>query len=338
MGFFTKKEDMNNVDLANCNPIIINQTQSSIVIFMDRGVLYNKQILAPGEAVGMTRQDTAGSMVPYKIHAVVGDDKSLPTRLQSVKNLMSTAAIPTAFIVGTFMAASTAGTSKAVSRAAGGIIVRGMVIDSAALAAGSIAANRATMIAERLIEEKPKNFFAKSGHCMPGKQFVSIQGGIEEPLTINFMKEKAFRQIVINGELKTPMDTFQDKIDYYVPSMLRSSRKGPTQEEIQALEADEADAILPAITEQQTDEAAVERPPATNPSASVAAQTEEEESEEDRDLRLAIAASKEPAVSSEDEQLRLAIEASLKLEEDKKKQQEVYNKRLNDKRSPVKLF
>ena len=332
MAWFQKKQALNDVDLSMCNPIIVNQTNQSIVLFLDRGVLYNKQILAPGEAVGMTRKETAGTVVPYKIHAVVGDEKSLPTRRQSMKNLISTAVIPTAFIVGTLAAASSAGTltgpSRALSRAAGGIVVRGMVIDSAALAAGSIAANRATMIAEKLLEKKPENFSAKSGHCMPGSRFVVIQGGIEEPLTINFIKEKQFRQIEIVGVVKTPMDTLQDKVDYYVPAMLRSSKVGPDENEIKAITEGMPEESLPAIEGEQNNELASAPP---------------EENEEDRQLRLAIEASTAtpttPAESEEDRQFRLAIEESLKIEVQKKKQEEEYNKILkNDKRNPVVLF
>ena len=117
MGWFSSKKALNNVSPDMCNPIIVNQTQQSIVVFLDRGVLYNKQILQPGQAVAMTRRETAGTVVPYKIHAVVGDEQALPTRTQSMKNLISTAAIPTAFIVGTMMAASSAGTMTGPSRA-----------------------------------------------------------------------------------------------------------------------------------------------------------------------------------------------------------------------------
>ena len=131
--FFQKKRDLNDVDLDRCNPVIVNQTQQSIVVFMDRGFLYNKQVLQPGEAIGMTREETSELLLPYKIHAVVGDDKALPTRRHSVTNMLSTAVIPTAFIVGTLMAASSAGTmtgpSLALKKAASGLVIKGMVID-----------------------------------------------------------------------------------------------------------------------------------------------------------------------------------------------------------------
>lgn len=339
--WLTKQKALNDVDVSMCNPIIVNQTNQSVVLFLDRGVLYNKQILAPGEAVGMTRKETAGTVVPYKIHAVVGDAQCFPTRRQSMKNLLSTAAIPTAFIVGTIAAASSAGTlagpSKALSRVAGGVVVRGLVIDSAALAAGSIAAARATQIAERLIEVKPDNFAAKSGRCMPGKNFVVIQGGIDEPLSITFIKEKDFRQIEIQGELKTPMDTLQDKIEYYVPAAvlrLSSKKLGPSEDEIKAITAEEGEReMLPAIEEQNNND--------EPSSAAVAGATAPQETEEDRQLLLAIAASAAaPQETQEDRQLRMAIEDSLKMQDQMEKEDEAYKNLVegDDKRNPVVLF
>ena len=342
--WFKSKEALNDVDLSMCNPIVVNQTNHSIVLFLDRGVLYNKQVLAPGEAVGMTRKETAGTVLPYKIHAVVGDEKSLPTRRQSIKNLASTAVIPTAFIVGTLMAASSAGTltgpSRALSRAAGGIVVRGMVIDSAALAAGSMAANRACVIADKLLEKKPENFSTKSGHLLPGNRCVVVKGGIDESLTITTIQEKAFRQIAITGVVKRPMDTLAEKVDYYVPAMLRSSKTAPNEEDIKALEADAAennettnnDKGVPAIEEQQV-------APSAPPAAAASAPSAESEDEQ---LRRALVVSAAAAANEtdEDRQLRLAIEASLNLEEQRKKEQEAYNKLLKDDagKEPVVLF
>jgi len=349
MGWFGKKA-LNNICPSMCNPIIVNQTNASVVVFLDRGVLYNKQILQPGEAVAMTRRDTAGTVVPYRIHAVVGDEKALPSRTQSMKNLVSTAAIPTAFVIGTLMAASTAGTmsgpSAALSRAAGGIVVRGLVIDAAALAAGSLTASRAAFFADQLIESHPENFSAKSGHCMPGQRYVLVQGGIETPLTLTTITEKKFRQVEINGDCKVPMDTLREKVEFYTPSLFRFSSKvtGPNEEEIAAIEAANPEPIA-AIQEEEEATATTTTPAIESaPRASVAATappSAEEESEEDRQLREALAesASAPQHESEEDKQLREAIEASLKLEEDRKQKEQAYNKQIkDDKRIPVKLF
>ena len=316
--FFQKKRNLNDVDLDRCNPVIVNQTEQSIVVFMDRGFLYNKQVLQPGEAIGMTREETSELLLPYKIHAVVGDDKALPTRRHSMTNMISTAVIPTAFIVGTLMAASSAGTmtgpSLALKKAASGLVIKGMVIDSAALAAGSLAASRATAIADRLIQEKPKNYFCKSGHCLPGRKFVAVRGGIDSALTINFLKEKEFRQVEIVGELKTPMDTIQDKWNYYLPGMLQSTKK---RQSMPALENGQdrlqlEDERNPEATNDMTKSAMPRIPSPPGPSAP----PENEESEV--------------------EMIRLAIEASLKLEEEQRKQQEAMA--AHDKRKRATLF
>jgi len=323
------------VDPNMCNPIIVNQTAHSIVLFLDRGVLYNKQVLQPGEAVGMTRKETAGMIMPYRIHAVVGDAKSLPTRRQSIKNLASTAVIPTAFLIGTFMAASSAGTmtgpSAALSRMAGGVVVRGMVIDSAALAAGSLAANRAAFVADKLIERYPENFSCRTGLLMPGNRCVVVRGGIEEPLTITTITTKDFKQIAIEAEVKTPMDTLQDKLEYYTPNMFqRSATKNEVEPDAAAaaIEAGEAQAAA-AITQAA--------PPSTAPGAIEAQQADADEEEQ---LRRAIEASTAPPVDDdEEEQFRKAIEESLKIEEQRKRKDEAYQKQLKDGKSkPVTIF
>ncbi|KAL3934268.1 MAG: hypothetical protein SGARI_003464 [Bacillariaceae sp.] len=285
-----------------------------------RRFLYNKQVLQPGEAIGMTREETSELLLPYKIHAVVGDDKALPTWTHSMTNMLSTAVIPTAFIVGTLMAASTAGTmagpSLALKKAASGLVIKGMVIDSAALAAGSLAASRATAIADRLIQEKPKNYSCKSGHCLPGRKFVAIRGGIDSALTINFLKEKEFRQVELVGDLKMPMDTIEDKWNFYLPSMLQSTKK---RQSMPALENGQSPLPLEDERNPETsnDDVTKSAMPRIQSPPGPSAPPENEESEE--------------------EMIRLAIEASLKLDDEQRKQQEAA-KAAHDKRKRVTLF
>lgn len=213
-----------------CNPIIVNQTKYSIVVFQDRGVLYNKQVLLPGEALGISKKETAGNILPYHIHAVVGNEENLPTRAQSAKNLLLMAAIPTAFVAGTLLAASSAGTlagpSAALGRVASGMIVRGVVIDSAAITFGAVVASRASAVAALLIEKHPENFMTKSGIFFPGRRYVVIKGGVEEPLSITSVPERGFRKITDNiVDLKHPMDTLQDKFEYYSMPIRKGTNK-----------------------------------------------------------------------------------------------------------------
>jgi hypothetical protein len=310
---FFQKRVLNSVNLAQCNPIIVNQTNYSLILFLDRGVLYNKQVLAPGEAVGMTRNQTAGLVMPYRIHAVVGDEKSLPTQMQSLKNALSTVVIPTAFIVGTLAAASSAGTltgpASALSRAAGGLVIRGLVIDSAALAAGSLTASRAAFIADKLLEKYPENFSAKSGLFLPGNRFVVIKGGIEEPLTITCIDQKGFRQVPIcGGAVKTPMDTLQDQVQCYTPNIFRRRS---------SLERDAACANIEQEESPIQPEKARFRSPHTEVTRTSTALLADEKGE----------------------QLRMAIEESMQMEQDRKHLEEMYHMRLREtKHIPVVLF
>lgn len=148
------------------SPTILNASNHTIVVFLERGVLYNRQVLAPGEAVSMTKKQTGGMLVPYKVHAVIGDEKCLPTAKDSRKNLIKVTAIPAAFVTGCMLTAISAGMLVGPSAALGplvsGMVVNGVVIDSAALAAGGIAATRAQAVTDRLLKEQPDKFMSKT--------------------------------------------------------------------------------------------------------------------------------------------------------------------------------
>jgi len=212
-------------------PIIYNETEHTVVVFQERGVLYNKQVLHPGEAVGISRLETAGVVVPYRVHAVIGDERSLPTRQQSVKTLITTTAIPTAFIVGAFASAMSAGAltgpSAALAPMVSGMVVKGVVIDSAALAAGAVAASRAAMVAELLVKKHPEKFMAKSKHFRPGQRYLVVRGGVQQTLSVEEVKEKEFHNFVIRGPgIKEPMDTLKDKVQYYLPGNGNKNQDG----------------------------------------------------------------------------------------------------------------
>jgi hypothetical protein len=205
------------------SPTIVNQTKCSIVVFQERGFLYNKQVLLPGEAMSMTSSQTTGNipLLPYYIHAVIGDERALPTREQSVRNLVSVSVIPAAFCAAALVTAMSAGTlagpSAALAPLVTGMVVNGVVIDGAAIAAGALAANRAAVVSEMLLKKHPNRFLAKSSRFQPGKLFVVVTGGLDDGnLTIQPMKEKEFRKLKIQ-HFKEPSDTIQDKIHYYVP-------------------------------------------------------------------------------------------------------------------------
>lgn len=202
-------------------PTIVNQTNQTIVVFLERGIFYNQQVLAPGEAVSMTRLETGGILLPYHVHAVVGDERNLPTRNQSARNLVSVAAIPTAFCLGALATAVSCGTlagpSAALAPLVSGLVVNGIVIDSVAIAAGALTASRAAVVTEMLIKKHPENFMKKSPRLQPGKRFVVVTGGLNQgPLKIETIKERAFQKLQIET-FKTPNDTIKNKIQHYLP-------------------------------------------------------------------------------------------------------------------------
>ena len=127
------------------------------------------------------------------------------------------------------------------------------------------------------------------------------------------LKEKDFRQIEIVGDLKTPLDTIEDKWNYYLPSMLQSTKK---RQSMPALENGQAS--LPLKDERNPETSNDDLTKSAMPRIqSPSAPPENEESEE--------------------EMIRLAIEASLKLEEEQRKRQEAAQAE-HDKRKRVTLF
>ena len=116
------------------SPTILNASKHSMVVFQERGTFYNCQVLKPGEAVSMTRKQTGSApLLPYKVHAVVGDENCLPSSKDSTKNLVKVTTVPTAFVLGCFGAAITAGMlvgpSVALAPLVSGMVVNGVVVD-----------------------------------------------------------------------------------------------------------------------------------------------------------------------------------------------------------------
>jgi hypothetical protein len=241
------------------SPTIVNQTNYSIVVFQERGFLYNQQILLPGEAMSMTPSQTTGNipLLPYHIHAVIGDERALPTRKQSMQNLVSVSVIPAAFCAAALATAMSAGTlagpSAALAPLVTGMVVNGVVIDGAAIAAGAVAANRAAVLSDMLLKKHPNRFLARSARFQPGKRMVIVTGGMEEGnLAITPINEKEFRKLQI-VRYKEPQDTIQDKIHYYVP-MLAPKTKPPPKlaavvEQITNAEAETRDDAPPLVAQ-----------------------------------------------------------------------------------------
>ena len=279
------------------SPTIVNCTKFSVVVFQERGFLYNQQVLGPGEAISMTSSQTTGNvpLIPYHIHAVIGDERNLPTRKDSVKNLVCVSVIPAAFIAGTIMSAGTmAGPSAALAPMVSGLVVRGMVIDTAALAAGALAASKVQYISDLLLRKHPNKFMAKSQRFQPGKLFVCLTGGLDDGnLTITTMTEKEFLKLNIT-QYKQPMDTIQDKIHYYVPQL---APKQPTPSKMEQV-VDQIQQVQQHEQEKQEQEKQHQHQPKQHvPSQLVLEQSDQQRddevlrSEEERQLQHAIAIS-----------------------------------------------
>ena len=194
----TGKNDIVRADHA---PLIMNCTKHSIVVFQDRGTLFNKQVLRPGEAVGISRKQTGGPL-PYKVHAVVGDEDSLPDKKQSLRNLASASVVPAAFVAGALATAVAAGTlagpSLALAPLVNGMVVQGIVIDSAAIGAGSAIAARAAMVGDLLLKKHKDKFMVKTGNFQTGSRYLVVLDGVDDgPLRIDVIKEKNFKSLAV---------------------------------------------------------------------------------------------------------------------------------------------
>ena len=182
-------------------PAIVNSTGYPIVVFLERGVLYNKQALLPGEAVTMSKGKT-GSILPYRVHAVLGDESAIPTKTDSLKNLAKVSVVPAAFVAGCLVTAATAGTlvgpSMALAPLVTGMVVKGVVIDASAIAAGAFAADTAKKIAEVVIQNHKEKLMGVTGLLQPGQKYLSVTGGLfDGPVEIERIPKHVFDQLEI---------------------------------------------------------------------------------------------------------------------------------------------
>mmetsp|Transcript_27730 Transcript_27730/g.49243 ORF Transcript_27730/g.49243 Transcript_27730/m.49243 type:complete len:327 (+) Transcript_27730:163-1143(+) len=194
------------------SPTIVNGTNHAIVVFLERGTLYNKQVLQPGEAVSMTRQETGGAgVLPYRVHAVIGDERALPTKADSVKNLVKVSAVPAAFVAGVLVTAYSAGTltgaSAALAPLVRGMVVNGIVIDSTALVAGSVMASRAQAVTEMLMKNEKDKFMVVSPRFRPGQRYLMVTGGLSDgSMKIEEIPRRKLKKVRITA-MKAPMIT-----------------------------------------------------------------------------------------------------------------------------------
>jgi len=229
------------------SPTVLNASNHSMVVFQERGTFYNCQVLKPGEAVSMSRTETGCLLIPYKVHAIVGDEKCLPSSKDSQKNLIKTTAIPAAFVAGCFATAISAGMlvgpSAALAPLVSGMVVNGVVIDSAALVAGGLMATRAQAATELLLKEQPDKFMMKTGNLRPGQRYLVITGGLNDgSVNIEEVAKKKFNKKFTVSSWKSPLKS-KDKPTKQEPGLLEEER-----DDVAGLLEGERDDVVPVKT------------------------------------------------------------------------------------------
>lgn len=218
---------MDNNFIPDHSPTILNASKHSMVVFQERGTLYNRQVLKPGEAVSMTRKQTGGILMPYRVHAIVGDEKCLPTSKDSQKNLVKVTAIPAAFVAGCFATAISAGMlvgpSAALAPLVSGMVVNGVVVDSAALVAGGVMATRAQAVTDMLLKEQPDIFMNRTARFRPGQRYLVVTGGLSDgSVTIEEVSKKKFEKNFTTGIAlwKPPLSNKLSNKQYCLPDSM----------------------------------------------------------------------------------------------------------------------
>jgi hypothetical protein len=188
------------------SPAIMNNTEFPIVVFMERGILYQPKVLRPGEVVTFSRKQTGGYglKLPYKVHVVLGDEASMPTTTDSLKNLAKVSVVPTAFVAGCLATAVTAGTlagpSLALAPLVSGMVVKGVVIDAAALAGGAFTVDMTKKVAAKVFKDHQEQLMAVTSNLKPGKRFLSVTGGLRNgPLEIESVHGHVFERLELEA-------------------------------------------------------------------------------------------------------------------------------------------
>ena len=213
------------------SPTIVNNTEYPIVVFLERGILYNKQVLRPGEALTMTRKQTGGFhlRLPYRVHAVLGDEKNLPSQSDSLKNLAKASVIPAAFVAGCLATAVTAGAlagpSLALAPLVSGMVVSGVVVDTAALAGGAMAANTAKKVAAVVLKDHKEKLMGVTDNLQPGRKYLSVTGGLKHgPIKIDNISRRAFDKLELMA-IKGPEPRVKPRLEKQLAASFRFQKK-----------------------------------------------------------------------------------------------------------------
>lgn len=163
-------------------PLVVNRARMPLVVYLERGFLFNKQVIRPGEAVQLYTPKWGPDYLPYSIIALVGDEASLPSDLDSLLNFVGMSAVPVAFVGGVVVSVVSWGALTGPAAALAPMVsnlpaIAGFTIGAVDIAAGVAAAGGADQIAEKLIKKHPKAFMNKVRHVLPGTKYFEVSGG-----------------------------------------------------------------------------------------------------------------------------------------------------------------
>lgn len=174
-------------------PLVVNRANMPMVVYLERGFLFNKQVIMPGEAVQLWSKTWGPNILPYSIIALVGDKSAVPSTMDSVLSFVGMSAVPTAFVGGVIVSVVSWGALTGPAAALTGLVsnapaIMGYTIASVDIAAGVVAAGGGKQVAEFLVKEHPKAFMAKRRHNFPGTKYFEITGGPDGSETVKNMQ------------------------------------------------------------------------------------------------------------------------------------------------------
>lgn len=173
-------------------PGVINLTEYPIVVYEERGVIFNKTVLLPNEAVNIKARETGPFF--YGLHALIGD--RLPDTWDSFKSFVGASIVPIYFI-GTMIAATLSagiliGPALALAPLITGIAVNGVVIDAALVIIGIKAAGGAVPVAKYLVESHESYFHVNRPHNAFRERYLAVRGGLIRDLYFEDINAETF--------------------------------------------------------------------------------------------------------------------------------------------------
>lgn len=172
---------VNDTSSLKPQPIVVNKAAMPLVVYLERGVLFNKVVIKPGEAAYLWTPKNGPDYLPYGIQALVGD--TVPSQFDSLLHFAGKAAVPTAFTAGVIVSVLSAGALTGPAAALAPLVselpaIAGFTIGATDIAAGSVAAAATKKAAKEFVTEHPKSFMVESGWVLPGTKYFEVVGGV----------------------------------------------------------------------------------------------------------------------------------------------------------------